>query len=496
MSISLTGFMSPAPTTASRSLPRETAFGLLAGFMIFAAILWLPVVLRDPDTLWHITTGNWIIQNHGVPRVDTYSFTRVGQPWAAHEWLSEVVLALAYDSAGWNGVMVLTAAAAGSVIGLVAFSLRRHVRIEIAVMLVLLAVASGGPSLLSRPHVIALPVVTLWTIGLVASRARGMAPPLLMLPLMTIWANLHGGFLVGLVLTGALALEALFDPACDKTATIRGWGIFLIGTVVAAAVTPMGVDTLLFPFRLMSMKNLYAIQEWKPSDFSHLTGVTVAILVGLYTGLTGIIRLPKFRVLLLVGLVFATMQHVRNAQLFGILAPLLIANSLASKRTTALPPTSTMPERLQVWTCGAVAVLSLAFRLGMPLERVDEGGYAADALASVPAELRTRPVLNEYGFGGLLIFDGIRPFIDGRADLYGDDFMDMYLAIVHAKGDMLDEVLCRYGIEWTMFGPETVVPALMDRTAGWHRLYSDKVAVIHVRDHADSRPTCSPRPAG
>ena len=114
----------------------------------------------------------------------------------------------------------------------------------------------------------------------------------------------------------------------------------------------------------------------------------------------------------------------------------------------------------------------------------------------MPAELRTRPVLNEYGFGGLLIFDGIRPFIDGRADLYGDDFMDMYLAIVHAKGDMLDEVLCRYGIEWTMFGPETVVPALMDRTAGWHRLYSDKVAVIHVRDHADSRPTCSPRPAG
>ena len=67
----------------------------------------------------------------------------------------------------------------------------------------------------------------------------------------------------------------------------------------------------------------------------------------------------------------------------------------------------------------------------------------------------------------------------------------MYHSVVHAKGDMLDEVLCRYNIEWTIFGAETAIPALMDRTPGWHRLYSDKVAVIHVRDPDDTRPTCS-----
>jgi hypothetical protein len=105
-------------------------------------------------------------------------------------------------------------------------------------------------------------------------------------------------------------------------------------------------------------------------------------------------------------------------------------------------------------------------------------------------------VLNEYGFGGLLIFSGVRPFIDGRADLYGDDFMEMYLSVVHAKGDMLDDVLCRYGIAWTMFGPETVVPALMDRTPGWRRLYSDNVAVIHVRESGDTNSTCRDRPPG
>lgn len=490
MSLSLSGFY-PTRRTAAWSWSREVRFAAIAGIMVFAAVLWLPVVLRDPDTLWHITTGAWILAHGEVPRIDTYSFTMVGHPWVAHEWLSEVILALAYGWSGWNGVIILTAGAAGCVIGFIAYYLKLHSRTDIAVMLIVLAVSCGGPSLLSRPHLIALPVVTLWTIGLVAARARRTGPPLLMLPLMALWANLHGGFLVGLVLAGALGVEAVFDPACDRRESLRRWSVFFVGAVAAAMITPLGTETLLFPFRLMSMKNLYQIQEWKPSDFSHLSGMTVSVLVALYVGLSGMVRLPKFRVLLLAGLVFATMQHVRNAQLFGILAPLLLADSLFKAGQTPLPLKLTVPEWAPVWIVGTAAALSLAFRVGLPLERIDESSFASAALANVPSDLRVKPVLNEYGFGGQLIFEGVQPFIDGRADLYGDDFMEMYLSIVHAKGDMLDEVLCRYGIEWTMFGPETVVPALMDRTPGWHRLYSDKVAVVHVRDQSVGRPTCS-----
>jgi hypothetical protein len=126
------------------------------------------------------------------------------------------------------------------------------------------------------------------------------------------------------------------------------------------------------------------------------------------------------------------------------------------------------------------------------LERTDQNSYATAALASVPDDLRNKPVLNEYGFGGLMIFSGVKPFIDGRADLYGDGAIETYLSIVHAKGDVLDDVLCRYHVAWTMFTPDTVVPALMDRTPGWHRLYSDKVA---VSDADASKATCQNRAA-
>ena len=102
--------------------------------------------------------------------------------------------------------------------------------------------------------------------------------------------------------------------------------------MVAAVITPHGIDSLLFPFRLMSMKNLYSIQEWKPIDLSHLTGMTVSVLVALYVGLTGMVRLPRFRVLLVTGLIFVTLQHVRNAQVFGVMAPLLIASGSGATR--------------------------------------------------------------------------------------------------------------------------------------------------------------------
>jgi hypothetical protein len=203
--------------------------------------------------------------------------------------------------------------------------------------------------------------------------------------------------------------------------------------------------------------------------------------------MTGAVRLPRFRVLLVTGLVFATLQHVRNAQVFAVVAPLLLANALGPAR----------PVAVLEWTLGGVvgliAIASLCIRIGFPMEREDGGSYASAALAAVPEDLRTKPVLNDYGFGGLMIFTGIKPFIDGRADLYGEKGMERYLSIIHADGDKLDEVLCRYHIAWTMFPPGTVVTALMDRTPGWHRFYNDKFAVIHVRDADASMAVCPAR---
>ena len=102
----------------------------------------------------------------------------------------------------------------------------------------------------------------------------------------------------------------------------------------------------------------------------------------------------------------------------------------------------------------------------------------------MPPALRDEPALNGYGFGGYLIGAGVRPFIDGRADMYGDAFLDLYGKIAAGDQTALDDALTRWRVAWTIFPPSEPIVAVIDREPGWRRLYADKFAVVQVREDA------------
>jgi hypothetical protein len=89
-------------------------------------------------------------------------------------------------------------------------------------------------------------------------------------------------------------------------------------------------------------------------------------------------------------------------------------------------------------------------------------------------------VLNDYGMGGYLIFRGVRPFIDGRTDMYGDAFNSRYDAAVSRRA-ALEAVLAERHVAWTLFRPGAAAVRLMDAEPGWRRLYTGPYAVVHVR---------------
>ena len=86
----------------------------LAALVLAAVVLFAPAVLNDPDTYWHLAAGQWILDHGRVPHVDVFSYSRPGIPWVAHEWLSEVLMALAWRAGGWGGMLVLFAVAMGA----------------------------------------------------------------------------------------------------------------------------------------------------------------------------------------------------------------------------------------------------------------------------------------------------------------------------------------------------------------------------------------------
>jgi hypothetical protein len=481
MSFALPLASDPSSARAA-SRPAEAA-PLLIALAVFALAAFSPAALNDGDTWSHLATGEWILQHGAVPRADPFSFTFAGAPWTAHEWLSELLFALAFRAAGWSGVALLTGAAAGAATFVMA---NRAARDLAGVALFVVAALGAGlvaPGLLARPHILALPLLALWGSGLVAARERARAPSLWLAPLMTVWANLHGGFAFGLALIAPFALEAwLAAPREGRLAVARSWGLFGFLSLGAALLTPSGVEGLLFPLKLVGVAHLSNIGEWRPENFAHPGAMEIALLALIALALTRPVAVPLVRAALVVGLIHMSLQHARHETLLAILAPMLLAEPIA--RALGAPSAAPAPRfaRTPLFAAAAIALLLTGARLALPIARADGATAPIAALQAVPPALRAEPVLNDYGFGGYLIWTKVRPFIDGRADMYGDAFLELYGKIIGGDPDALEPTLKRYDIAWTIFAPSQRVVALMDREPGWRRLYGDKFAVVHVRE--------------
>ena len=91
-------------------------------------------------------------------------------------------------------------------------------------------------------------------------------------------------------------------------------------------------------------------------------------------------------------------------------------------------------------------------------------------------------MFNGYTFGGPLIQSGIRPYIDGRSEMYGDAFVRDYVAIADGDFARFNRAVERYGIRWTILGNgNRELIAKLDGSGQWRRVYADRVGVIHVR---------------
>jgi hypothetical protein len=177
--------------------------------------------VTDPDFWWHLRTGQLIFETGAIPRADVFSFTAHGREWVAHEWLTEVLMYAVFRAAGWAGLvaafsLVMTAALA--VVYRQASRLAPHP--FVAGPAVLLAALACAPMFGVRPQMISFLFTALYAAALDAYARRGRKKILLWLPpLMLLWANMHGGFALGLALVGVTAAGLALDELFRRAAT-------------------------------------------------------------------------------------------------------------------------------------------------------------------------------------------------------------------------------------------------------------------------------------
>ncbi len=490
--------MSEQTIRVGRSLDVSAAMPWLVALAVYLLLMVLGSrLLGDADTYWHITLGRLILEHRALPTGEALSQTVHGTHWVAYEWLSQIAYAAAYERGGWVAVAALTAAAAAAAFGLLTRYLLKYWQPTPTLAAVLAALVLTSPHIMARPHVLALPLMVTWIAALIRAADTARPPSWWLLPLMTVWANLHGSFIFGLAMTGVIAGEAIWlAPAPQRRRAAKDWIAFGALALGAACVNPYGPELIMATIRILSLgQALSLIVEWRPQDFSKLGPYEIVVLAAIGLALWRGVRLPPFRILMLLGLLHFSLSQSRHADLLGMLAPLFLARPLAAQ-FGALAATESAAELRRPlhralhgpWLPAAAALLIVAAAAAVT-GAIAARDSIAPAAAITPANAvkaltgATRgPILNDYALGGYLDFVGIAPFIDGRTELYGEAFVVRYHRAVNLENlpDFL-RLLDAYRIDATLLLPTTPAVALLDRLPDWRRVYADDIAVVHVR---------------
>lgn len=448
----------------------------LTGQALFAMlVLALPLGLAsvghtfdDGDISWHVAVGRWIAGHGRIPTADPFSFTAFGHPWVAMEWLADLVLAGAFALASYAGLATIVAASLMALHAIVFVHLRRSLGpLGITAAIIALDVMLGV-FLLARPHVLVWPLLAGWTALLARASETGRPPPLWAALLLALWTNLHGSFPLAAVIAAPLCFDALVKAGWT---TWKPWLIFAGASAVAICLNANGLAGLLQPFRVASLSTLHLIQEWQPSTPSATPQFYVVVLAGIGALLWAGVRVPPGRLVLVLVLLLLAFTQVRHQSWFAIVAALLVP--------PLLPGRSEPAGRLAPVALLAIALL--AVRAMLPLTPPESASNPRHLLAAIPAELKTQPVFNEYSFGGPLILAGIRPYIDGRSEMYGDSFVADYARIAGGDAGRFDRAVMKYNIRWAILPPTNDLVVVLDRSNAWKRIYADKVGVIYVR---------------
>ncbi|HXW54806.1 MAG TPA: hypothetical protein VEJ67_03585 [Candidatus Cybelea sp.] len=454
----------------------------------------------DPDLWWHIKSGQAILATHNWPTTDPYSFTVGGQPWVAYEWLGEVVTAWLYRRGGLAGLETfLVVFGFLIVIALYILATMRSGNSKAAFVVVGLATSLVTGQLTLRPQMFGYLFLILTLIILELFR-QGKRKAIWLLPvMMLVWVNTHGSFIIGLGVILVYWISGLLEFRLGRIEA-RRWRLeerqqisfaFLLSLAVVA-ITPYGTQLAAIPFRYAFSLPLNAanILEWRPMPFDLLGG---KIFLGLMLGFF----LAQFLVDLVwrledVALVFASAAlsciHLRFLLVFVPFFVPLLARAFACW----LRPYSRAKDKyvlnailMTVIVGGVIHYFpSIAFIEEKVAER-----FPVHALQYLEQHQVAGPMLNEYGFGGYLVFSGYKTFIDGRGDVYetGGVLSD-YVQLTELKPGGLD-VLRRYRIQSCLLGRDDDLSVVLAALPGWQKVYSDHTSVLFIRtDSTQSAP--------
>jgi hypothetical protein len=462
----------------------------------------------DPDLWGHIRFGQAVLTLGHLARHDPYSYSAQGHLWRDHEWLSEVVMALVYNTTGVWGLKLWKFALSAVTVLFMVLAMGESgapASVQLAVMTV--AATALAPLMQFRPQLFTFAFLAALIAMLARDNYRQRAPIWPAIPMMAVWANFHGGFVVGVAVLAIYAVTGVVSDLVQRRGLQRSAHLapVLVAAALATLATPYGIDswfavlhTLHNPMPRMS------IAEWHPliasmiETWHQVPGAVIyfVCVLGLLAALViSVARAPSVDdvQLLVIAAVMAVAAFIsmRNMALFVItaVAPLAHHAAAALRARTASTAHENSEERSAIHPLVAILVaLALSAYTGL-FSRSLEGSIAFPngAVAFMERNGLYGNILNDYDWGDYLIWRTAprsKVFIDGRYEtVYPVRVMRDYVRFGFGLRDAA-KVLDGYPHDFVLVPPGSGGYRVASRSAVWKLIYEDPVAALFAR--ADS----------
>lgn len=487
--------------------------------LVFVLFVVRGVFLLDPDFGWHIREGE-IILKQGAIRADSLSYTMFGFPLVDTEWLTNALMAGLYGVFGMLGLSLLfsTLAILAELASLIGVYKDSRVRISFFLLL----------SSLLLPFLGARPQVITWLFWAVLARLL-LDKDLwtrwkFLLPLgFLAWANLHGGYMAGLVAAVIfVVVKSLLDKGISKTDFLV-LGLSAIGTLI----NPYGIRSWIEVFsQVLDSTARWGIMEWLPSIF--FFSVPYVVLVAFGIALT--IRYRRIftleQLFLFAFFLYLAVTSVRHLPLWGILCVAWVGIPIRElmRESAFFYEGKKRFRKVARYLC-VFASIVLFFQLVNSFWEAknmsEQRFYPVKALAYLASDLPSGGIMSDYGWGGYLDWKlpGKKVYIDGRMATWrwqsnphamSSHVFGEYLDLMKGKGD-IKSVIAKYNIDTVLWGvpqdqnwfdqkvtflfrlftgrtekenPKTFLESV--RNLGWKEVYRDEVAVIYKKPGAEN----------
>jgi hypothetical protein len=512
---------------------RQTKFVLTIehlwlGVPVFV-LLWKTFLFPIPvlDFWWHLELGKVIAETKSIPATDLFSFTATGKLFIAQNWLGELIYYGLYRLGGLplivfgNAMMAL-----GGFLAVYSLCLKATKSLRMAAAVSTLAALGVIGTI--RPQIFSFLMFALYYWVLVCYRSHGRNHLWLLPPLMMLWVNLHGAFVLGLGLIALfIVCEGLRRLIDDRRTDVlsrpqlrRLITIFVL-SALATLVNPEGYKVYDYVRTVVADEaSQKLVAEWQPPQINDTAGIVLfyapfflTLLVFIYAR----VKPDLTDLALFIGFGMFGLTALRNGAWFSIIAYPLLARYVShvdfstllslrrfkvidrgmspfdagrSNEQTVYPRINFLFASLAVF---GLLVQTPWVRPTLYQTSLMQPGTPVGAMDYIEQHNLNGNIFHPQIFGDYLIWrlwPEQRSFFDGRVHIFGLDFVEKYLSIYHDS--RWESILQKWNVHYVLLSKLPTEKGSLDMIATvkqsprWEKLYEDDVSILFTKKSSGS----------